>query len=195
MGLGAPSVAVGVDPESVYLVLDATDDLLLVFPERFDGFLPPADHVQCGPRQHAGHGVEVRRLDITAQPCGLEGNLTRPGECVCHTRPVTEAHDAKLFNQLRHGVRVGLEVPVDPSPNVICDLWRDFFRTACGLHERTIRGARQRLSFDGAPVSLRHVLSPRHLDSRERGVVCVDGRGDWQYSRWLRDEVVIDSGN
>ena len=75
--------------------------------------------IECTPSEHARHRIEVGGIDIAAEPGRLKGNLTGTAEGVGHSRPMAEAHDAKLLDQLRKGLGTRAEMGVDRIPNVV----------------------------------------------------------------------------
>ncbi len=65
-----------------------------------------ANDVESPPGQHAGDGIKVRGIDIAPQPRGLEGDGTPATEGIADLRPMPEAQDAELLDQLL--MRVGI---------------------------------------------------------------------------------------
>ncbi len=63
-----------------------------------------ANDIERPPGQHAGDGVEIRGIDIAAEPGGLEGDGAATAEGVADPRPMAVTQDAQLLDQLLMGM-------------------------------------------------------------------------------------------
>jgi len=117
VGLGAVAVCIVLDAKrgdfTVYRVGDLALGLLELGP--LLGRCP--DDIQGSPGQHAGDGVQVRRVDVTAQPRCLEGDGAAAAEGVANAGPLSIAQHAELCRDPRALHRSGMSpahVPADP---------------------------------------------------------------------------------
>jgi tetratricopeptide (TPR) repeat protein len=97
------TIKIGLRPIVIFVVFDAkpgdfginrSGDLFLRLLDLGAPLLARTDDVKCTPRKHAGDGIEVRRVNIAANPRRLKWNRPTSAECVRHLWPVTKSGDA-----------------------------------------------------------------------------------------------------
>ena len=91
--------------------------------------LSASDEMKRTPRQHARDWIEVRSVDITADPRGLERNRAGSAKGVRHFRPVAETHDTQLLDQFGHRLSRSSEMVIHVRPNSVISDFGKLFRS------------------------------------------------------------------
>src|SRR5438046_2754327 len=110
-------MSVVLNAETRDFLIDRFRDFLLRCLDLCTALLRRADDVEGAPGEHAGDRVEVRRVNIAAEPCRLEGDRSAATEGVRHLRLMSETRDAQLLDELG-------QVPCRCAEMAI-DLWPD----------------------------------------------------------------------
>src|ERR1039458_2057507 len=161
--LGPPALAIDLDSKLVDFGMHLAQKVILLPLQSLAAFLGCAYDIEGAPCEHAGHWAEIGSVDIAAEPCGLEGDLSGAAECVCYSRTVPVAHDAKLLHEPRERQRLSAQVDVDSVPYVVVDRVHDLLGTLCLFDTLPVRCLREDLRLEPSAVHLVEILAPSDL--------------------------------
>ena len=158
----APAAAVPLHAQGVHLPRQRARQLTarLLLPRGVR--LGAARHMKSAPAQQAGHGVQVRRARVTAQPRRLKGDLPAAAEGIRHAGAAAIARHAQLLHQLREGAclrpQAGVHLIPDALPKPLPHFLRPF-----GFPYQI------RVAEFPAPVTLHHFRRQRRAGTGQRG--------------------------
>jgi hypothetical protein len=116
MNIGAPTFLAGFETTfqqpGIDLVIDPYLFGMNLIPKR----VCAADDVERPPSEQAGHRIQVRGIDVTAQLRRLERDRAHTSEGIAHLEALAVAANGKLFDELRQGIGRGDHIRVDLCP-------------------------------------------------------------------------------
>ena len=78
----------------------AVDSSLLCAVDLSSGVFVGSNEVKGAPCQHADDGIEIRSINVSADPRRLERDRAGAAKGICDFRPMAEARDAEFLHQL-----------------------------------------------------------------------------------------------